>query len=156
MSKYYISLPSKLITSIDEVDLNLLKPHEMVEEIHLNSFINYFKRLEGEIVIPSIIVCNKTMTIIDGHHRYHALKLLGTKKIPVTFINYNSKLIKAFYDDRILKKQVINFVKEEKLFAPKTTKHVVFDSKSKEYKPIILLSSIWYLKTEKKIEFIFK
>lgn len=113
MSKYYISLPSKLITSIDEVDLNLLKPHEMVEEIHLNSFINYFKRLEGEIVIPSIIVCNKTMTIIDGHHRYHALKLLGTKKIPVTFINYNSKLIKAFYDDRILKNRLLTLLKKK-------------------------------------------
>ena len=40
-------------------------------------------------------MCEQSNTIIDGHHRYFALKELGLKKIPVTFINYFSEKIKT-------------------------------------------------------------
>ena len=82
--------------------------------------------------------------IVDGHHRYHAFKFFGIKKIPVTFINYNSSLIKAYFDDRILKNEIINIVNQGNLLSPKSSKHVIWDDKLKVFKPIILISSLWH------------
>ncbi len=142
---YFIDFPSEIVTSIQEVDIVTLKCHEEVVEDRLDSFINYLQSLEGDILISSIIVCDKTMIIIDGHHRYHAFKFFGIKKIPVTFINYDSSLIKAYFDDRLLKNEIINTVNQGKLLAPKSSKHVIWDNKLNVFKPIILISSLWHL-----------
>jgi hypothetical protein len=37
-----------------------------------------------------IVQLSDDVTVIDGHHRIHALKLLGCKKIPVVLIDYRS------------------------------------------------------------------
>ncbi len=142
---YFLDFPSKIVTSIQEVEIDTLKCHEEVVEDRLISFVNYLKTLEGDILISSIIVCDQSKIIIDGHHRYHALKQFGVKKIPVTFINYNSKEIKAYFDDRISKKKIIEIVNKGKLLPPKSSKHVIYDKKSKEYLPILLLSSMWFV-----------
>ena len=142
---YFIDFPLEIVTSIQEVDVDTLKCHEEVVENRLVSFFDYLKTLDGDILISSIIVCDETMIIIDGHHRYHALKKFGLKKIPVTFVKYNSPEIKAYYDDRILKSDIINNVKRGRIFPAKSSKHVIFDSKSKAYMPILLLSSVWHV-----------
>jgi hypothetical protein len=142
---YFIDFPSDIVTSIQEVNIDILKCHEEVVEDRLNSLINYLKSLEVDILISSIIVCDKTMMIVDGHHRYHAFKFFGIKKIPVTFINYNSSSIKAYFDDRLLKSEIISIVNQGKLLSPKSTKHVIWDNKSKTLKPLILISSLWHL-----------
>ncbi|WP_439506878.1 ParB N-terminal domain-containing protein [Sediminibacterium sp.] len=140
---YFIDFSNDVVTSIGEVNIDALKCHEEVVEDRLNSFVNYLQTLEGDILISSIIVCSKSMMIIDGHHRYHALKQFGIKKIPVTFINYSSPSIKAYFDDRILKSDIINIVNQGKLLPPKSSKHVIWDNRKKKYMPILLLSSIW-------------
>ncbi len=145
----FISYPSSLITSIKEFDIDLLMPHEHVVKARLNSLILYLQALEEDIILSSIIVCDKTNIIIDGHHRFYALKSLGVNKIPVTFINYDSTLIKAYDDDRIQKNHVLEAAISGKLLEPKSTKHVVFDNKILKYKPIILLSSLWHFSLNK-------
>ncbi len=146
---YFIDFPLEIVTSIQEVNIDTLKCHEQVVEDRLNSFINYLQSLEGDILISSIIVCDKTMMIVDGHHRYHAYKFFGIKKIPVTFVNYDSSLIKAYFDDRILKSEVINMVNQGNLLSPRSSKHVIWDDKLKVYKPIILISSLWHFNIDK-------
>jgi hypothetical protein len=146
---YFIDFDTDVVTGIEEVDIGILRCHEEVVEERLNSLISYLKSLEEDLLISTIIVCNKSMIIIDGHHRYHALKILGIKKVPVTFINYNSSNIKAYFDDRILKSDVINIVNANKLLPPKSTKHVIFDLKSNDFCPLLLISSIWYMNLNK-------
>lgn len=141
---YFGDFPSEIVTSIQEVDLDVLRCHEEVVVDRLNSLIDYLKTLDGDILISSIIVCDESMIIVDGHHRYHALKKFGLTKIPVTFIKYNSPEIKAYQDDRILKSEVIDVVKQGKLLPPKSTKHVIYDKEKNIYMPILLLSSMWY------------
>ena len=141
---YFIDFPSEIVTSVQEVEIERLICHEEVVEDRLDSFVNYLKTLEGDILISSIIVCNETMIIVDGHHRYHALKFFGIKKIPVTFIKYNSPEIKAYYDDRILKSEILEIVNTGKLLPPKSSKHVIYDKEKNIYMPILLLSSMWY------------
>ncbi len=140
---YFVNFPSEIITGIQEVDINILKCHEEVVQERLSSFINYLQSLEGDILISSIVVCDKTMIIVDGHHRYHALKFFGVQKVPVTFVNYDSCFIKAYSDDRILKSEITNTVNKGLLLSPKSSKHVVWDHIKKVYSPILMLSSIW-------------
>lgn len=146
---YFINFDTKIVTGVTEVSIENLRCHEEVVEDRLNSLVNYLKSHEGDLLISSIIVCNKTMIIIDGHHRYHALKLLGIKKVPVTLINYDSIDIRAYFDNRILKSQVLDIVIANKLLPPKSTKHVIFDKESNDFKPLLLISSIWFLNTNK-------
>jgi hypothetical protein len=141
---YFLDIISEIVTSVQEVNVDILKCHEEVVEDRLNSLIKYLETLEGDILISSIIVCDETMIIIDGHHRYHALKHFGIKKIPVTFIKYNSLEIKAYQDDRILKSEIIDIVNLGQLLPPKSSKHVIWDKRKEEYQPILLLSSMWH------------
>ena len=142
---YFLEFNNKVISSIDVVKIEKLKCHEQVVKERLNSLKFYLHSLENDILISSIIVCNKTQTIIDGHHRFHALKDLGFDKIPVTYINYQANEIKAYFDDRISKKEILRASDSGNLLPPKSSKHVVYDTKSKQYKPILLLSSIYHL-----------
>ena len=146
---YFIDFPLEIVTSIQEVDIDTLRCHEEVVENRLSSFIDYLKTLDGDIIMSSIIVCDETMIIVDGHHRYHALKHFGLNKIPVTFIKYNSPEIKAFYDDRISKSEIVDIVNSGKLLSPKSSKHVIFDKKLNAYLPILLLSSMWHFNLKK-------
>ena len=141
---YFVDFPLEIVTSIKEVRLEDLRCHEEVVGNRLSSFIEYLKTLDGDVLMSSIIVCDETMIIVDGHHRYHALKHFGVRKIPVTFIKYNSPQIKAYYDDRISKSEIVDIVNSGKLLSPKSSKHVIFDNKQKIYVPILLLSSMWY------------
>ena len=77
---YFVDFPLEIITSIQEVDLDTLKCHEEVVGNRLSSFIDYLKTLDGDILMSSIIICDETMIIIDGHHRYFTLKKLGFNK----------------------------------------------------------------------------
>ena len=141
---YFLDFISETVTSVQEVEIDMLRCHEEVVEERLNSFIKYLQTLEGDILLSSIIVCDESNIIIDGHHRFHALKYFGIKRIPVTYIKYNSPEIKAYQDDRLLKSEVIEIVNLGKLLPPKSSKHVIWDRRKKEYRPILLLSSMWH------------
>ena len=64
-------------------------PHEKVSLRGINKLKNYIYNFNSEIILPSILVCNKTNVIIDGHHRFHVIKLLKVDQIPVSLIDYN-------------------------------------------------------------------
>ena len=60
---------------------NLLKEHERVIKTHLMEL--YIQIKKDEYIDDPIIVDKNTMIILDGHHRYNALKLLGLSCSPV-------------------------------------------------------------------------
>ena len=85
------------------------------------------------------------MVIIDGHHRFFALKKLGFKKIPVTKLNYSSSDIKTDHMEKFSKKDIINSGLRKEFMEPKSTNHIVYCMKSKIWEPVILLSSLFKL-----------
>jgi ParB-like chromosome segregation protein Spo0J len=59
----------------------LLKEHERTIKKHLFELTNQIKK-NGFIDNP-IVVDKNTMIILDGHHRFNALKMIGLSSSPV-------------------------------------------------------------------------
>ncbi|MCE4609043.1 MAG: ParB N-terminal domain-containing protein [Desulfurococcales archaeon] len=82
-----------------------------------------------QYVKKPIIVDRDTHVILDGHHRYTALNILGAKYVPAYLINYNDDSIvevRSWKDNRPLPKHiVIEAGLRGHRFPPKTTRHIV-------------------------------
>tara|TARA_A100001015_G_scaffold41774_1_gene45723 strand:+ start:940 stop:1374 length:435 start_codon:yes stop_codon:yes gene_type:complete len=140
MSK--ISIDSDIIFSIELMDIGSLIPHEEIISYKKENKKSEYKKT-NIISFNTIIACSEKNVIIDGHHRYNALKELGFIKIPVTRINYNSKKIITNEDDSILKSEIIMNAQNKKLYPPKTTNHLIFCNSSNIWLPIKVISSIY-------------
>ena len=142
---YSISFNKSLVHGLELVDSNLIFPHEKVIDKKTSLLIDYLKTFNNSIIISSILCCSKSMVIIDGHHRFFALKKLGFKKIPVTKLNYSSSDIKTDHMEKFSKKDIINSGLRKEFMEPKSTNHIVYCMKSKIWEPVILLSSLFKL-----------
>lgn len=87
------------------------------------------KKLIGQIkkggyVIP-VVVDKKHKILLDGHHRYAALKKLGYKKIPAYLVDYSRvKVVTRRKNIDITREIVIKRALSGKPFPPKTTRHI--------------------------------
>ena len=108
------------------VNLDELKEHENINPVLL-------EKLKEEIASDKILkfaiaVDRNTSTVLDGHHRIHALKLLGCKRIPVVFLNYNSPniVVKAWREgENVTKADIVNAALSGRKMPPKTTRHLI-------------------------------
>lgn len=108
------------------VDICLLKPHEMIMKSHLDELVEEIRK-DGYIKDP-IIIDKNTMIILDGHHRFNALKIMKLKLCPVYMVDYKSnKIIVGCWrsGERITKEQVIAAGISQRLMTPKSSKHKV-------------------------------
>ncbi len=111
------------------VDLNKLLQHEEVDLNHLKELIAEIA--SDKVLKQAIVVDKNTNVIIDGEHRFTALKILGCKRIPVVYIDYNSPEIEVQPwrgGERLTKKDVINAGLSGKMLPPKTSKHMIRNS----------------------------
>lgn len=108
------------------VKLAELKQHEEVDQHHL-------RELKEEINLDNVlkfaIVADKnTNVILDGEHRFNALKELGCKRIPVVYVDYNSSNIEVQSwkgNVNLTKKDIIEAGLNGKMLPPKTSMHMV-------------------------------
>jgi len=142
---YSISFSKNLVKEIGLINSSSIFPHEKVITEKTKLLINYLESFNNSIIISSILCCSKSMVIIDGHHRFFALKSIGFEKIPVTFLNYFSDEIKTDKNNSISKNSIIKSGLEKKFLEPKSTNHLVFCNKTKIWQPVILLSSLFKL-----------
>ena len=140
---YSIEFDIDIIKSTELIDIDLLNPHEKIIKKKKTSITKFIKSYESYYIISSIICCSDSLLIVDGHHRYFALKELGFKKAPVTLIDYKSDSIRTGKKNPLEKKYIIDIGKSSVLLEPKSTEHTVYCSKSKNWEPIILLSSMF-------------
>ena len=146
---YSIDFNPEIIKGLDLVDVDLIFPHEKIIEKNTSTISNFLKSFNDHIVLSSILCCSKSMVIIDGHHRYFSLKKLGFKKIPVTKLDYFSNDIKTSIDQKYSKDQIIEHGINGDLMEPKSTSHIIYCSKNKEWQPIMLLSSLFKVEVNK-------
>ena len=149
---YSIDFENDLIKDVKMIDIDLLNPHEKIIEEKKISLVKFIKSYESYYIISSIVCCHETLLVIDGHHRYFALKELGFKKVPVTLIDYKSDSIRTGIMNPLNKKFIVDVGKSSTLLEPKSTEHAVYCNKSKNWEPIILLSSMFKIETKEIVK----
>jgi hypothetical protein len=106
---------------------SLLRQHEKIRKHHLEELSSQIKK-DGFISDP-IIVDKNTMIILDGHHRFNAIRQLGLTSSPVYLVNYKNRKIKVTSwrkgGEKITKKLVIKAGLSGSLLRPKTSKHFI-------------------------------
>ena len=146
---YSIEFDTDIIKAVELMDINLLNPHEKIIKKKKTKLTKFIKSFDEYYIISSILCCHKSHVIIDGHHRYFALKELGFKNVPVTKVDYSSDLISTGVDGNgIPKDQIIEKGVSNDLFEPKSTQHLIYCSRSKSWHPIILLSTMFKIDTK--------
>jgi hypothetical protein len=108
------------------IDLEELKEHEEIRPDYLEELKNEI--LSDGILKMPIAVDKKTYIILDGHHRLHALKKIGCKRIPVILFNYQSPEIEVHphrEGETVTKEMIIQTALAGRRMPPKTSKHMI-------------------------------
>ena len=127
MSRSRLNLPEfKMPLGTQLIELGALKQHEEVDRAHLRELR---KEIESDKILKFAIAVDKnTNIILDGEHRFNALKELGCTKVPVVFVDYGSSDIEvqAWRNDELVTKQdVIEAGLGEKKLPPRTSEHLI-------------------------------
>lgn len=116
----------KEIKKIVWINLEELKEHEEIRPEYLESLKNEI--LSDGILKMPICIDHKTFIILDGHHRLHALKRLGCRRIPCVLVDYQSPEIVVIpwrEGERITKEEIIEVALQGRKMPPKTSKHMI-------------------------------
>lgn len=107
------------------VPIEWLRAHEEHIEERVQELVNQFTRYG--CVDYAIVADANTGTVIDGHHRFEALRRLGARLVPAHLVDYaDPKLtVKNWREDEppVTKEEVVERARTGRLFPPKTTKH---------------------------------
>lgn len=108
------------------VRLDQLREHEQHIPEHLEELLQEILR-DGVLKRP-ILVDERTMIIIDGHHRYNCMKRLGKRYIPAYLIDYmREEIVVEPWDGKppVTKEDVIRAGLTGMRLPPKSSKHMV-------------------------------
>lgn len=109
------------------VAVDALLPHEETDEERTEELAAEIEA-DGYLEEP-IVVDGEHHVILDGHHRYGALRRLGCRRAPAYVVDYDDPSIRVtLWDgasvDAISKEQVIAYGTSKRRFPPKTTRHL--------------------------------
>ena len=133
---YSVEFDNKIITGVKLINVEKLITHEQIIEPKAVKLIKYIESFNNDDIIY----------IFFWTQWYFALKKLGYKQIPVTLLDYSSDQIKTDYKETITKDQIVKHGETKNLLTPKSTRHIFYSSSTKNWEPIILLSSLFKLK----------
>ncbi len=109
---------------VELVPIKKLKQHEQIDKIYCNKLS---KDIQINGYVEPIVVDQKTLIILDGHHRYAILKAMAFSTIPVHFVDYQSKGVQVSSwreNENVTKGEVVVMGMSKNLFPPKTSKHL--------------------------------
>jgi hypothetical protein len=118
----------RLRVSLEILDVHDLRPHERTREDLLEPLRAEIER-DGELKLP-VLVEREHHVILDGHHRYEALRRLGCRRIPAYVVDYASEEIglttwPGAVVATVTKGEVVARGVQGRRFPPKTTRHLL-------------------------------
>lgn len=128
MGRAGVAMRTKPGARFELLDVGLLHCHEQIQPDLLERTMDEIRE-DGYVKRP-ILVADEHFVILDGHHRFAALKALGCRRIPAYVIDYFSDIIdlKTWPDAVVLevrKDEVIRRGLANDPFPPKTTRHIL-------------------------------
>lgn len=108
------------------VDIRRLRIHEEIQPDLLAQVLEEI-RADGYVKRP-ILVADEHYVILDGHHRFEALRILGCRKAPCYLIDYFSDIVDLSLwptakVKHVTKEDVIRHGRQGSPYTPKTTRH---------------------------------
>ncbi len=110
------------------LDIELLHCHEEIQLPLLERVMEEIRE-DGYVKKP-ILVADKVWVILDGHHRYEALRRLGCRRVPAYVIDYFSDVVDlelwpTATEKNVRKEDVVERGRAGLLYTPKTTRHKI-------------------------------
>ncbi|RSN79050.1 MAG: transcriptional regulator [Thermoproteota archaeon] len=106
------------------VPLSCLLPHEHVRSYRAREIKRNIE--ESAVFKRPIVVDRETGTILDGHHRFTAAKIVGLTRIPAFLVKYTSAEIEVVgWKDPVTKMDVLRAALSGRLMPPKTSRHLL-------------------------------
>lgn len=102
-----------------------LHPHEQVDEADVERLVEEIRR--SGLVREPIWVSERDGVILNGHHRYAALRRLGVRRVPAWMVDYSDPAMELHRwrpGPALEKAEVVRRAKAGSLFPPKTSRHV--------------------------------
>jgi hypothetical protein len=118
----------RLRASLEVLDIRVPKPHEQTRPELLSELLEEIAR-DGVLKVP-VLVEREHHVILDGHHRWEALRRLGCRRIPAYLVDYASEEISlttwpGAIVATVTKAEVVAHGVKGDLFPPKTTRHLL-------------------------------
>ena len=107
------------------VPIDALHPHEDVYS-DLVRIVKEDLLISGYVKYP-IVVDVRTLTILDGHHRYNAFRRLGLRYIPAFLVDYAEDYVDVYplrKDIPVSKVSIVSTALSGAVYPPKTSRHV--------------------------------
>lgn len=108
----------------DLLPTDRLRVHEEVRPEAMWELVGRIRR-DGRVEQP-ILVASDDWVILDGHHRFAALKALGARRVPAWIVEYDSDEIRLERWEPgppLAKREVVARAVRGEPFPPKTTRH---------------------------------
>lgn len=107
------------------VPLAFLRAHEKFVEARVLELVERFRK--SGVVDYAIVADKESGTVVDGHHRFEALRRLGASLAPVILVDYRDAAITVRNwrpdEPSVTKEDILRHAREGKLYPPKTTRH---------------------------------
>ncbi|HEY7589126.1 MAG TPA: ParB N-terminal domain-containing protein [Thermoplasmata archaeon] len=128
MARAEVSSREKPAVRFELLDVGLLCCHEEIQPDLLERVMEEIRE-DGYVKKP-ILVADGAYVILDGHHRFAALRALGCRRIPCYVIDYFSEAVDLTLWPtakvrQVTKQEVLRRGQSGELFTPKTTRHVL-------------------------------
>lgn len=113
---------------LELVPIEHLRAHEGLDPKLVSTIRRAIAR--AGVLLEPILVERSHYVILNGHHRYAALRELGCVRVPAYVVDYSDprvelRLWPGAIVDRVTKEEVVDRGVRGDLFPPKTTRHVV-------------------------------
>jgi len=119
-----VAYSSSQVASHQLFELDSLRPHERVIPPYLQLLTREIA--DDGVLKYAIVIDAGTRTILDGHHRCHALRGLGCALIPAVAVDYSDPGIRVGAWRRgevVSKEDVLRAGLNGRLLPPKTSRH---------------------------------
>ncbi len=148
MRLFHLNVNPAVMRTFQWVPSARLRRHERTNPEALSNMIRHLHASLEDVngtppTVPALLVCDRTFTIIDGHHRFEAMKSLGFVDIPAMLLRYDHPdiILRSYSNESVITKSgVVHSGLSGSLMEPKQTSHLVRGNDGRDLYPLSVLS----------------